>query len=329
MKVMFLVPSGTQRSHARFRVIPFVEHACARGMDVFWKAVPLSFLGRCIFFSRLPKADVYVVHRELLSTLELQAVKRVCDRLVYDFSDAVWMLPGNVGRLGCSMGHSKVVWRFERLCRAADLCIVDNRALADRISAWQNEVHVLPTAVDTEAYTLRSGKNKSDMPVVGWIGDRAEPEQLRCALGSLAPEAGSFQFSVVSGRPYAGPGQEYVFWSTWSEERELEQLQTMDVGLVPLDGNEWTRAASGIDVLRYMASGVAVVASGVGSAAEIVDHGIDGFLVRSEADWKRCILRLLEDEPLRQTMVTAAHRKIREEYSVEALAPRLWETLGI
>ncbi len=109
------------------------------------------------------------------------------------------------------MGLSKVVWRFERLCRAADLCIVDNRALADRISSWQNEVHVLPTAVDTEAYTLRSGKNKSDMPVVGWIGDRAEPEQLRCALGSLAPEAGSFQFSVVSGRPYAGPGQEYVF----------------------------------------------------------------------------------------------------------------------
>jgi len=329
MKIVFLVPSGASFSSARFRVIPYVEIGRQKGLDISWEQVPRSFLGRCAFFSRLPKVDIIVVHRELLSVYELKIVKRKCGKLVYDFDDAVWTCPPHVNQYGKARRIAKATRRFRRLCTEADLCIAGNRYLADKALQYQDTVRIASTAMDTEAYMPGSGGNEGGTVLVGWMGESCNVPYLNGPMQQLEMYAGKIQFSVISDTQYSGPGKEYVFWSSWSEEKEIVQLQGMDIGMVPLFDNEYTRGDSGARILRYMACGVPVVASDVGANGEIVDHGIDGFLVNDRGDWAKHVMRLAEDSQLRRKMAEAAREKAVAKYGFHQAAQQLWDALGV
>lgn len=324
MKIICLYPSANRPSHARYRVQPYARLAEEQGVDISCLSVPTSFFGRYLFFKRLPRADVYLVHRELLSALELQAVKRLCDRVVYDFSDAVW-LPSF---FNSHVSQSKAVHRFERLCRKADACVVDNRAQAERISSLQKQVHVVSTVPEEVLPTSEKTHEAQGFLRVGWLGDAMDQEYLASLLGTME-NVGAYRYSLVSHKPYGGPGSEYAFWTKWSEEREAVLLREMDVGLAPVQDDELGRASTGLTVLRYMAAGIVVIASDVGRAPQLIDHGIDGFLVRSGADLQRYLDRLANDHELLMRMAQAAREKVQKYYCPDSLAPQMWKVLGI
>lgn len=329
MKIMFLVPMGTPRSHVRYRVVPFVEYGRENGIEVSYKEVPQGFLARYSFFSRLPHVDMFVVHREMFSSYELASLRRLCKKLVYDFSDGVWTQPERERRLGSSTQEAKWARRFERVCREADMCIADNRSLADRVSQYQDNIRIIPTPVDTRQYAPGDGGRVGGSTVVGWLGTPGDEVYLDAPLEKLQSHGGDIQFSVVSNAPYDGPGSDFTFWSSWSEAGEAQKLQAMDIGLMPLADDEYLRVGAGVDVLKYMASGVAVVASDIGANSEIIDHGIDGFLVRDGDDWARHVLLLAEDADLRRNVVETARRKTVEKYDMRHIADQFWGALSI
>jgi hypothetical protein len=330
MKTLFLAPCRTQRSHAACRVEAHVAAARAAGRDVGLLEVPRSRLARYAFFSRLPRADVIVVHRELLSGFELRTLRRLTPRLVYDFADAVWTLPerelccGRARRRAAQAGR-----RFERMCAGADLCLVETMTQAKAAAPFQDQVRIVPTPLDTSLYAPAQGAGGSGAIRVGWMVTGGDRQRLGEIVGSLADRAGPIQFSIVSESPYDGPGKDFVFWSMPEPGREAARLQTMDIGLAPYPDDAYSRAGSGLDVLRYMACGVAVVASDCGGAGELVDHGIDGFLARDAGDWTRHVIRLADDAELRRSMAEAARRKVVSRYGLSTVSDRLWEALGV
>jgi len=326
---MFLVPSGTQRSHVRLRVVPFVKYGRENGLEVSYKEVPQGFLARYSFFSQLPHVDMFVVHRELFSSYELANLRRLCKTLAYDFSDGVWTQPERERTFGGGILEAKRARRFERICREADICIVDNQHLADKVAGYQDDIRIIPTPVDTAFYAPGDGGKVGGTTLVGWMGTPGDEAYLDVPMLHLESHCGSIQFSIVSDEPYSGPGSEYVFWASWSEKDEARMLQAMDVGLTPLADDEFLHANSGVDVLKYMASGVAVVASDIGANSDIIDHGIDGFLVRNDEDWARYVMRLAEDAELRRNMIEAARRKAVEKYDMRLVAYQFWRALGV
>lgn len=330
MKILFLVPSRLQLSDARYRVVPYVESGQQQGLEVSFRTVPGSLLRRYAFFSRLPRADVIVVHRELLSSYELKSVQRLCGKLVYDFSDAVW--EGScigIGPIKCRAVEAKAKRRFERLCLRADLCIADNRGLADRAAELQDNVVVVPTPLDTDRYVPGRGGNESGTVLVGWLSDRWESTAVHSTMDLLIEHAGAIQFSIVSQTPYTGPGREFVFWSSHSTDRESEQLQNMDIAICPSGENQYSQCCNAIDVVRSMACGAAVVASETSAAADIIDHGIDGFLVRDREDWARHVMRLADDGILRANICDAARRKVVDNYGLDVVARQFWAAIGV
>jgi len=330
MKILFLIPSGEQRSQARFRVLPFVKHGKRLGLDIDCREIPQGFYQRYTFFSRLPHVDVLVVHRELLSFFGLSILRNMANTLVYDIGDASWTKPAReLKPFWSGITASTLARRFERFCRTADRCLVDNRAQADRMREHKKQLHILPTPVDVERYTPGTGGKEGGTVLVGWMGDLGDEPLLGDVMDRLAPHGGDIQFSIVSPTPYEGAGQKYVLWSTPSWESEPVQLQAMDIGLVPMVDDYYTRSGSNMEVLRFMASGVPVVASDVGRNAEVIDHGVDGYLVRDPEDWSRYVMRLAEDPELRQRMAEAARSKVVEKYGLDKTAMLLWQILKV
>ncbi|MFH1912721.1 MAG: glycosyltransferase family 4 protein [Pseudomonadota bacterium] len=331
MKTVFLVPSGA-RTHAAFRVDAHVAAGRASGRDVSALTVPASPLARYAFFSRLGRADVMVVHRELLSEYELRTLRRLAPKIVYDVADAAWTLPqrGMDGMLARRRA-GRAARCFARICAGADLCLVENMAQAKAVASFQERVRILPTPLDTDVYVpgaAQNGGNPGGGAVrVGWMVNGGDRQCLVDIVGGLAERGGSIQFFIVSDEPYDGPGKDFVFWSRPEPGREVAALQDMDIGLAPYPDDEYSRAGSGLDTLRYMACGAVVVASDRGGAGEVVDHGIDGFLARDAEDWTRHVIRLAEDADLRRDMAEAARHKVVGKFSQATVSAQLWDAL--
>jgi glycosyltransferase involved in cell wall biosynthesis len=103
----------------------------------------------------------------------------------------------------------------------------------------------------------------------------------------------------------------------WSPECESTLLSRMDIGIMPLDDGEFERGKGGYKLLQYMAAGLPVVASPVGINAEIVQDGENGFLCKNQEEWFSSLERLIQEEPLRNSMGVTGYHMVMGKYSLE------------
>jgi glycosyltransferase involved in cell wall biosynthesis len=96
------------------------------------------------------------------------------------------------------------------------------------------------------------------------------------------------------------------------------------INLAPLErGNPFTAAKS---ALKYFEAGlfaVPTVASDVPAFASDIRDGANGFLCRTEEEWRAKILRLLADEPLRRAMGARARAHVLSLYTTAARSANL------
>jgi glycosyltransferase involved in cell wall biosynthesis len=74
----------------------------------------------------------------------------------------------------------------------------------------------------------------------------------------------------------------------------------------------------GSAAIAAMASGVPVVASGVGGLSEVVEHERTGLIVR-DGDYAKAVRRLLDNPKLAAEMGAAGREKARRKFSVEKM----------
>jgi hypothetical protein len=109
----------------------------------------------------------------------------------------------------------------------------------------------------------------------------------------------------------------------WTEGGEAAALRRMDVGLMPLTDDPFSRGKCGFKILQYAATGIPTVASPVGANAVLVEDGRTGRLAADGAAWEEALLGLGRDAALRGRMGEAARRTAAERWSTEVLGPPL------
>ena len=72
-----------------------------------------------------------------------------------------------------------------------------------------------------------------------------------------------------------------------------------------------------------MACGIPVVASAVGVQNRIIQHGENGFLVRTEAEWIERLRMLLADAAVRARLGAAGRRRVEEKFAVTCAAAQV------
>ena len=70
-----------------------------------------------------------------------------------------------------------------------------------------------------------------------------------------------------------------------------------------------------------MALGIPALVSPVGMNTEVVQHGQNGFVCATAAEWEASLRQLLADARLRQHLGQAARATIEQRYSVVANTP--------
>jgi glycosyltransferase involved in cell wall biosynthesis len=118
----------------------------------------------------------------------------------------------------------------------------------------------------------------------------------------------------------AGVEEAVIFLGSVTDEEKLEALQRADVFLLPSYGE-----GQPLSILEAMAAGLPVVSTTVGSIAEVIEDGANGFLIQpgDVSALARAMIELGEDADLRLRMGKRNRQDARERFS----APRLWREL--
>lgn len=212
--------------------------------------------------------------------------------------------------------------------RHAAVVVVGNDYLAKYAhQSGANRVEYLPSVVDTDRYTIR--KNEGGNFNIGWIGSPMTApyiDLIREALEDVRRKTGA-RFTLVGvGREDPLPGMEKLI-IPWKEENEVQNIQSFDVGIMPLRDAPFERGKCGYKLIQYMACGLPVIASPVGVNSRIVDHGRTGFLALSTQEWSEALITLHNNPGLRKAFGQAGRQKVEQEYSLQVAAPRLLDII--
>lgn len=215
--------------------------------------------------------------------------------------------------------------KIDQVMARADVVTVGNDYLGMRAErAGARRVQHIPTVVDTSRYTVKDTRDRSKVPVIGWIGS---PDTVRFLapqfeIFSRLKERRSLRMIAIGARPDQVEGSPFEA-VPWTEATETELLRSLDVGIMPLQDTPWQRGKCGYKLIQYMACGLPVVASPVGVNSRIVEQGQTGFLASSGDEWLEAMERLLDDDGLRTKMGREGRARVDEKYSLAVQAPRV------
>jgi glycosyltransferase involved in cell wall biosynthesis len=243
-------------------------------------------------------------------------------RFVYDFDDAIW-LP-YVSPRNRYLSYLKAPGKTGAICRMAAAVTVGNETLADFARRYNPVVTVVPSTVSLRDYRPRPHSLAGDPQVVGWTGSHSSAQYLRLVEGALRALARRrrIRVVVVGIDNYRLEGVD-VECRPWRAETEVEDLWSMDVGIMPLFDDPWANGKCAMKAIQYLGVGVPAVVSPVGVNREVVPDGVCGFHASSEDEWVRALERLLDDADLRLRMGAEGRRRVENRYSAEVQAPRV------
>lgn len=208
------------------------------------------------------------------------------------------------------------------LIRLVDRVIAVNALLGEYVSRYNDAITVIPNCVDINVY--QPGEPPSDTARLVWIGSGTTVANLltiRPALGRLQQDFGT-EVRVIGPAGIGIPGIE-VDSRPWSAENEIVDLQDCHVGLLPLEDTPWNQWKFFFKAIQYMAVGLPVVARRMGSIDEVIQDGVNGFLVETQGEWYERLRALIENEGLRRQMGEAGRSTVSARYSIQAHVPTL------
>jgi glycosyltransferase involved in cell wall biosynthesis len=243
--------------------------------------------------------------------------------MVFDFDDAVWVAAPSLANGWLS--KLKMPAKTRTSCRLATRVMAGNPYLAEYALRVNPETSVVPTTIELQKYTL-SNSSESPVPVIGWSGSFSTVpfmDSLKPVLQDLA-KTERFRLRVIGASVYEIPGVE-VDALPWIPKSEVEDLRPMDIGLMPIIDDEFSRGKCGLKALQYMALGIPPVVSPVGVNSEIVQDGVNGLLATTPDEWKAKLALLLRDRELRQRLGAAARRTVEGKYSAAIQSKRVFD----
>lgn len=263
--------------------------------------------------------DIIFIHREAFLTAGAyfeKKLKKSGAKIIFDFDDAIW-LP-NVSYRNKRLKRLKNPSKTSDIIVLADMVFAGNSYLANYAEQFNPRVKLIPTTIDTD-YHKPIEQNGNGKITIGWTGSHTTLKYLTEILPVFEKLKSKYHdkidFLIICDHEWKSEGFEYRFLK-WNRKEEIEQLNKIDIGIMPLVDDEWSKGKCGFKALQYMAIGKPTVVSPVGVNTEIVKEGENGYLANSEAEWFDKLSQLIENEQLRKELGANARKFIFENFSV-------------
>ncbi len=202
-------------------------------------------------------------------------------QIIYDFDDAIWLQPEK--KTSFLNRFLKAHYKVGLICKWAHTVVAGNDYLADYARRFSQQVIIIPTVVDTDNKFVPLPTIRLNNPVIiGWTGSHTTLsylETLETVLLQVKKEI-PFELMVMANKPPRFTEIDFRFVA-WTEDSEVKELGKIDIGLMPLTDDEWTKGKCGFKLIQYLSLGIPAAANPVGVNKVIIEQGKNCFICKN------------------------------------------------
>jgi glycosyltransferase involved in cell wall biosynthesis len=268
--------------------------------------------------------DIIFIYRDALitgSTFFEKKFAKTRAKIIYDFDDAIWL--HGVSDANSKFSFLKNPDKTKKIIQLSDIVIVGNQFLASYALQFNKNVVIIPSTINTGEYKSKPFNTDKEEVCIGWTGSPTTIKHFVTAipvLKKIKTKYGSkISFKIIGDQSYYCSDLN-TQGIPWSAATEVDDLLSLDIGIMPLPDNEWERGKCGMKGLQYMGLGIPTVMSPIGANKEIIQNGANGYLPDTQEDWIDILSNLIENKALRQKIGYAGRKTVVEKYSTE-----VWE----
>jgi glycosyltransferase involved in cell wall biosynthesis len=270
------------------------------------------------------KYDLIWLSRQLVigyPTFELLIKKP----LIYDIDDSIFLL-SRFANL-----------QFKICTQRAVAVIAGNDYLAEEASKYCKNTYIIPTSVDINRWKPLikqelDSKFTSDVFKIGWSGTSTSYKYfipLEKVIKKFLIDFPSAKLIFMADRfPHElkilNP---YIQFVDWNEDIEVEFIQSLDVGLMPIAHDKWSEGKCAYKSLLYSACGIPVVITPTGVNKKLLGSADIGFGPVLPDDWYQVLQVLFLDRLLGKRLGGNGIELVKKDYSIDVCAPKIIEIL--
>jgi glycosyltransferase involved in cell wall biosynthesis len=293
------------------------------GRRRYWQKLGIvikGFLKRMRELKTIRQYDLVFIQREafMLGTTYFEKRYARHSKIIFDYDDAIWLdlVSGHNRRFRFLKNPDKT----KTIISLSKLVFAGNRFLADYALQYNKNVVIVPTTIDTTAYQPAYTVEKEKI-CIGWSGSFSTIAHFETCLDSLLAVKKKYgdriYFKVIGDGNYSN-NELGIKGYEWKKDSEIQDLREIDIGIMPLPDDEWSKGKCGLKGLQYMALAIPTIMSPVGVNCEIIQDGHNGFLASATDEWIDKLSRLIESPELRLAMGEKGRHTVLSYYSTEA-----------
>lgn len=277
-----------------------------------------SYLNRFFTLFSVYKYDKLVIEKELFPYFfswfeKILALLKV--NYIVDYDDAIFH---NYDLSASKLIRFLLKNKIDNVMKYSGCVLAGNGYLYERAKvAGAKIIIILPTVIDVDAYKVTQ-KTAATKVIIGWIGSPSTFKYVKNykMVFSEILQNKAVELHIVGATEDIGLGTN-VKYLKWNEESEVDAISKFDIGIMPLENTSWELGKCAYKIIQYMGCGLPVVASAVGMNIEVVDEGVNGFLVQEEEEWLDKLRLLIEDSALRERLGKSGRKKVESQFSLQ------------
>ncbi|OJX41180.1 MAG: hypothetical protein BGO78_00050 [Chloroflexi bacterium 44-23] len=247
--------------------------------------------------------------------------------VIFDLDDLLFELPENHPDRKSGFFTAALLPMLQAVFEA-DAITVSTQCLADYLSPYNSNIHVIPNFLNDEIWKidtqLNQNKTDSDNVVIGYMGGHSHQPDLAMVLPVLLRVTenyhGNLRFKFIGIQ--APPELESISETLWINPEsyiyanfaDFFKSQKLDIAIAPICENLFNTCKSGIKYLEYSAIGVPAIYSAIPPYKQMIQNGFNGILANSEDEWLNALIALIEKPDLRKRLVENAQKDIRDKW---------------
>lgn len=335
-KILFVVFGGAHKPSTYYRVLQYLNklnHAEAGFMHkivskpqkpavrkyphitrgLIYGVQLLKFYALIFYYCAL-WADKIFIQKTILPKFVVN-VFMICKKpFLYDFDDAIY------AQFTKSKRTDKEKHKLEALSfilKNAETVIAGNCVLQEYALQFRAYCEIIPTVIDLDRYAVQKNPSTFNF-IIGWIGTSQNLiflERLIAPLRTLRREFPQLKLLVICDKPFEM--DDFIINKAWGRDMEIADMRLMDIGIMPLVDDEWTRGKCSFKAIQYMGLGIPTVISPVGMNAAIIKDGVNGYLAEDENEWVEKIRSLLINQDQRLEFCAKSRALVEKDYSLQ------------
>ena len=357
MRIIFVAQHPIEGPTSRFRVYQFLPYLEQRGFQcevlpflttpelavIYGKSSTLKKIvvtllattRRFFHLLKVQKGDIVYLVREAYPfgpPFFESLFKKRCQRLVFDFDDAIYTP---------SVAYDNPLdalrdWgKTKKIIQMADYVVTGSAYLGEYVLAQghnANKLAVIPTVVDTTVYRPDDKVKSTNAPItIGWIGTPSGTTyliNLIPVISEIAKRHPTIKFLFIGAETFDAKGLPIEF-KQWQLGEEVANLQSFDIGIMPLTDDEEGRGKCGFKLIQYMSVGIPSVCSPVGANKAIIEEGKSGFFASTQEEWLEKLNILIANPNLRTEQGRYGRTVAEQSFSLQSAAPKLYAVLHV